>query len=339
MPTYNEPKLIAGNANRPLAKAIARRMSMHRGVGVNLVDARVERFNDGEIFVEVYENVRGEDMFIIQPTSNPANDNLMELLIMADALRRSSAARITAVLPYFGYARQDRRTKARTPISAKLVANMIVESGIERVLTMDLHAAQIQGFFDIPVDNLYASPVFALDIRAQFQGRMDDLMVVSPDVGGVARARELAKRINSPLSIVDKRREKAGEIAEMTVIGNVEGKTCLIIDDMVDTAGTLCKAAEVLMENGAKEVHSYITHGVMSGPAVERITNSVMKSLVLTDSIQPTEAVKSATNIRIVPTAPIFAQAILNIWHGTSVSSLFDDATLTPIYESLYAAE
>jgi ribose-phosphate pyrophosphokinase len=322
-----------------LAKAIARRMSMHRGATINLVDARVERFNDGEIFVEVYENVRGEDMFLIQPTSNPANDNLMELLIMADALRRSSAARITAVLPYFGYARQDRRTKARTPISAKLVANMIVEAGIERVLTMDLHAAQIQGFFDIPVDNLYASPVFALDIRAQFKNRMDELMVVSPDVGGVGRARELAKRISAPLSIVDKRREKAGEIAEMTVIGDVKDKICIIIDDMVDTAGTLCKAAEVLMENGAKEVHAYITHGVMSGPAVERITNSVMKSLVLTDSIQPTKAVKAADNIRIVPTAPMFAQAILNIWHGTSVSSLFEDETLSPIYESLYAAE
>jgi len=339
MPSFNEPKLISGNANRPLAKAISRRMSMHRGVAIDLVDARVEQFNDGEIFVEVFENVRGEDMFIIQPTSNPANDNLMELLIMADALRRSSASRITAVLPYFGYARQDRRTKARTPISAKLVANMIVEAGIERVLTMDLHAAQIQGFFDIPVDNLYASPVFALDIRAQFKGRMDELMVVSPDVGGVGRARELAKRINSPLAIVDKRRENPGEVAEMTVIGDVSGKTCIIIDDMVDTAGTLCKAAEVLLENGAKEVHAYITHGVMSGPAVERVTSSVMKSLVLTDSIRPTEAVKLATNIRIVPTAPIFAQAILNIWHGTSVSSLFDDATLSPIYESLYAAE
>ena len=339
MPTFNEPKLIAGNANLPLAKAIARRMTMHRGVHTGLVEARVERFNDGEIFVEVYENVRGEDMFIVQPTSNPANDNLMELLIMADALRRSSAARITAVLPYFGYARQDRRTKARTPISAKLVANMLVESGIERVLTMDLHAAQIQGFFDIPVDNLYASPIFALDIKTNFKGQMDDLMVVSPDVGGVARARELAKRINSPLSIVDKRREKAGEVAEMTVIGNVEGKTCLIVDDMCDTAGTLCKAAEVLLENGAKEVHSYISHGVMSGPAVERVTNSVMKSLVITDSIQPTQAVKSAPNIRIVPTAPIFAQAILNIWNGTSVSSLFDDQTLTPIYESLYSMD
>ena len=241
--------------------------------------------------------------------------------------------------PYFGYARQDRRTKARTPISAKLVANMLVGAGIERVLTMDLHAAQIQGFFDIPVDNLYASPVFALDIKSQFAGRMDELMIVSPDVGGVARARELAKRLGAPLSIVDKRREKAGEVAEMTVIGDVTDKVCLIIDDMVDTAGTLCKAAEVLMENGAKEVHSYISHGVMSGPAVERVTHSVMKSLVITDSIQPTDAVKAAPNIRLVPVAPIFAQAILNIWNGTSVSSLFEADTLSPIYDGMYAAE
>ncbi len=331
-----EPKLISGNANMPLANAIARRMSMHRGMQVNLVDARVERFNDQEIFVEVYENVRGEDMYIIQPTSNPANDNLMELLIISDALRRSSANRITAVIPYFGYARQDRRAKARTPITAKLVANMIAEAGIDRVLTLDLHAAQIQGFFDIPVDNLYASPVFALDIEHNFKGAMDDIMVVSPDVGGVARARELAKRINAPLSIVDKRREKAGEIAEMTVIGNVAGKKCIIVDDICDTAGTLCKAAEVLMENGASEVHSYITHGVLSGPAVERITNSVMKSLVITDSIAPSEAVKACKNIRIVPTAPMFAQAILNIWNGTSVSSLFETETLVPIYEGMY---
>ena len=339
MATMNEPKLIAGNANLPLAEAIARRMSMNRGVQLGLVDARVERFNDGEIFVEVFENVRGEDMFIIQPTSNPANDNLMELLIIADALRRSSASRITAVIPYFGYARQDRRTKARTPISAKLVANMLTEAGVERVLTMDLHAAQIQGFFDIPVDNLYAAPIFALDIKSTFKDRMGDLMVVSPDVGGVARARELAKRINSPLSIVDKRREKPGEVAEMTVIGDVSDKICIIVDDMCDTAGTLCKAAEVLLENGAKEVHAYITHGVMSGPAVGRVTNSVMKSLVITDSIAPTEAVKGAHNIRIVPTAPIFSQAILNIWYGTSVSSLFEDSTLSPIYESLYAMD
>ncbi|MCC6864425.1 MAG: ribose-phosphate pyrophosphokinase [Rhodobacteraceae bacterium] len=336
MSAITEPKLISGNANLSLAKSIASHMSMHRGMSVNLVDARVERFNDQEIFVEVFENVRGEDMYVIQPTSNPANDNLMELLIMVDALRRSSASRITAVIPYFGYARQDRRAKARTPISAKLVANLITEAGIDRVLTLDLHATQIQGFFDLPVDNLYASPIFALDIEHHFKGQMDDIMVVSPDVGGVARARELAKRIHVPLSIVDKRREKAGEIAEMTVIGNVTGKKCIIIDDICDTAGTLCKAAEVLMENGAKEVHSYITHGVLSGPAVERITKSVMKSLVITDSIEPTDKLKAAPNIRIVPTAPIFAQAILNIWSGTSVSSLFEVDTLVPIYEGMY---
>ncbi|WP_093118369.1 ribose-phosphate pyrophosphokinase [Salinihabitans flavidus] len=338
MPTILEPKLITGTANRPLAQAIARRMSMHRGIHVGLVDARVERFNDQEVFVEVYENVRGEDMFIIQPTSNPANDNLMELLIMSDALRRSSAKRITAVIPYFGYARQDRRSKARTPISAKLVANMIVEAGIERVLTLDLHAAQIQGFFDIPVDNLYASPIFALDVLTQFEGASDDIMVVSPDVGGVARARELAKRINAPLSIVDKRREKPGEVADMTVIGNVEGKKCIIVDDICDTAGTLCKAADLLMEYGATEVHAYISHGVLSGPAVDRIGQSVMKSLVITDSIEPTEAVKATPNIRVLPTAPLFAQAILNIWNGTSVSSLFETETLEPGYEGLLKA-
>jgi ribose-phosphate pyrophosphokinase len=337
MPSITEPKLISGNANRTLAKAVARRMSMHRGVHVGLVDARVERFNDAEIFVEVFENVRGEDMFIIQPTSNPANDNLMELLIMTDALRRSSAARITAVIPYFGYARQDRRTKARTPITAKMVANMIVGAGVERVLTLDLHAAQIQGFFDIPVDNLYASPIFALDIRHIFKGRLDEITVVSPDVGGVARARELATRIGTALAIVDKRREKPGEVAEMTVIGDVKDKICIIVDDICDTAGTLCKAAEQLMEDGAKEAHAYISHGVLSGPAVARITSSVMKTLVITDSIEASEAVKSAPNIRIVPTAPMFAQAILNIWNGTSVSSLFDPETLEPIYEGMYS--
>ena len=334
MPTVIEPKIISGNSNLRLSQAIAKRMSLYRGMSVGLVDARVERFNDQEIFVEVFENVRGEDMFILQSTSNPANDNLMELLIMSDALRRSSAARITAVIPYFGYARQDRRTKARTPITAKLVANMIAEAGIERVLTMDLHAAQIQGFFDMPVDNLYASPIFALDVLNQFKD-MSDVMVVSPDVGGVARARELAKRIGAPLSIVDKRREKAGEVAEMTVIGEVAGKRCIIVDDICDTAGTLCKAAEILMNHGATEVHAYITHGVLSGPAVERITKSVMKTLVITDSIQATEAVTSAPNIRIVPTAPMFAQAILNIWNGTSVSSLFETDTLGPIYEGI----
>jgi ribose-phosphate pyrophosphokinase len=336
MPPTTAPKLISGNANHPLGHAIAQRMALHRGMQINLVNARVERFNDQEIFVEVFENVRGEDMYVIQPTSNPANDNLMELLIMTDALRRSSAARITAVIPYFGYARQDRRSKARTPISAKLVANLIETAGVDRILTMDLHAAQIQGFFDIPVDNLYASPVFALDIEHHFKGQMDELMVVSPDVGGVARARELAKRINAPLAIVDKRREKAGEIAGMTVIGDVKGRKCIIVDDICDTAGTLCKAAETLINSGAIEVHCYITHGVLSGPAVERVQNSVMKSLVITDSIEPTEAVKAAKNIRIVPTAPIFAQAIMNISGGMSVSSLFESATLEPIYEGIY---
>jgi len=329
MPNLIEPKLISGNANTPLAQAVAKRMSLHRGINVGLVDARVERFNDGEIFVEVFENVRGEDMFIMQSTSNPANDNLMELLIIADALRRSSAARITAVIPYFGYARQDRRSKARTPITAKL--------GIERILTLDLHATQIQGFFDIPVDNLYAAPVFALDAMHHFKGR-EDVMVVSPDVGGVARARDLAQRIGAPLSIVDKRRGKPGEVAEMTVIGDVKDRTCLIVDDIVDTAGTLCKAAEVLMDHGAKEVHSYITHGVLSGPAIDRVSKSVMKNLVITDTIQPTQAVLDCPNIRIVPTAPMFAQAIMNTWNGTSVSSLFDHKTLQPIYEGMYSS-
>jgi ribose-phosphate pyrophosphokinase len=335
MKSIVEPKLIAGNSNPTLSDAIARRMSMHRGKAVKPVHARIERFNDQEIFVEVYENVRGEDMFIIQSTSNPANDNLMELLIISDALRRSSAARITAVIPYFGYARQDRRTKARTPISAKLVANLIAEAGIERVLTMDLHATQIQGFFDIPVDNLYAAPIFALDVKHHF-GDLSDVMVVSPDVGGVARARELAKRIGAPLAIVDKRRNAPGEIAEMTVIGDVSGRKCIIVDDICDTAGTLCKAADTLIEQGAIEVHSYITHGVLSGPAVERITNSSMKRLVITDSIQATPEVSACEKIRIVPTAPMLAQAIMNISNGTSVSSLFDEETLGPIYDGYY---
>ncbi len=337
MPVMNEPKLIAGNANRTLANAIARRMSMHRGMSVNLVEARVERFNDQEIFVEVFENVRGEDMFIIQPTSNPANNNLIELMIITDALRRSSAARITAVIPYFGYARQDRRSKARTPISAKLVANLLTVAGIERILTLDLHATQIQGFFDIPVDNLYAAPIFALDIQHHFKDRLRNITVVSPDVGGVARARELAQRIDCHLAIVDKRRTKPGEVAEMTVIGDVSGQTCIIVDDICDTAGTLCKAADTLIAAGATEVHAYITHGVLSGQAVARVGNSVMKSLVITDSIEPTDEVRAAKNIRIVPTAPMFAQAILNIWNGTSVSSLFEVDTLLPIYEGMYS--
>lgn len=333
MLTTSKPLLISGNANRPLAEEIVRYGTMNGGLDIGLLDARVEKFNDKEIFVEVYENVRDEDIFIIQPTSKPANDNLMELLIIADAMRRSSAARITAVIPYFGYARQDRRTKARTPITAKLVANMIVGAGIDRVLTMDLHATQIQGFFDIPVDNLYASPVFALDIMHHFGDRMDKVTIVSPDVGGVARARDLAQRIGSGLSIVDKRRSKPGEIAEMKVIGDVEGQICIIVDDICDTAGTLCKAAEVLMEHGASEVHSYITHGVLSGPAVERIEASVMKHLVITDSIMATQPVKDARKIRIVPVAPLFSQAILNTWGSTSVSSLFDVDMLKPLYK------
>ncbi|MEL6954202.1 MAG: ribose-phosphate pyrophosphokinase [Pseudomonadota bacterium] len=332
----SDPKIISGNANLPLAEAITNRMSVHRGKGVDLVDARVKRFNDGEIFVEVFENVRGEDMFILQSTSKPANDNLMELLIVADALRRSSAARITAIIPYFGYARQDRRTKARTPISAKMVSNMIVAGGIERVLTMDLHAAQIQGFFDIPVDNLYASPIFALDVLHLFQGDMSKVMVVSPDVGGVARARELATRIGAPLAIVDKRREKEGEVAGMTVIGDVTGYQCVIVDDICDTAGTLCKAADTLLEAGATEVHAYTTHGVLSADAVDRITKSSLKSLVVTDTIEATEEALGCEKIRIVPTAPMLAQAIVNIWNGTSVSSLFSARQLVPIYERYY---
>ena len=328
-------RMISGNSNRSFAEAMARRISVYKGEPVRLADARVERFNDGEIFVEVYDNVRNEEAFIIQSTSKPANDNLMELLIMTDALKRASAKRITAVVPYFGYARQDRKTSARTPISAKLTANLMTQAGIDRVLTMDLHAGQIQGFFDIPVDNLYAAPVFALDVKHQFEN-LDDVIVVSPDVGGVARARELAKRIGAGLAIVDKRRGRPGEIESMTVIGDVKGKKCIVVDDIVDTAGTLCKAAELLKDEGATEVHAYISHGVLSGPAIERITNSVMKSLVVTDSIEATDAVKAADNIRIVSVAPMFAQAMLNVAAGNSVSSLFDEAMLGPIYEAFY---
>jgi ribose-phosphate pyrophosphokinase len=328
-------KLIAGNANRPLAEAIARRISVYRGDRTSLADARVERFQDKEIFVEIFDNVRGEDVFIIQSTSNPANDNVMELLIMTDALKRASARRITAVTPYFGYARQDRKSAARTPISAKLVANLITEAGVDRVLTMDLHAGQIQGFFDIPTDNLYAAPVFALDIKHGMAGR-DNLTVVSPDVGGVVRARDLAKRIGAGLAIVDKRRSRPGEIESMTVIGDVKGRACVLVDDICDTAGTLCRAAEILQESGASEVHAYISHGVLSGPAVELITASALKNLVITDSIEPTAAVKAAENIRVVSIAPMFAQAILNVANDTSVSSLFHEETLGPIYEAFY---
>ena len=329
------PKIISGNSNTTLSKGIASWASSLSRSQIDLVEGRVEQFNDQEIFVEVFENVRNEDMFIIQSTSNPANDNIMELLIIADALRRSSAKRITAVIPYFGYARQDRRTKARTPISAKLIANLLSGSGIERILTLDLHSAQIQGFFDIPVDNLYASPIFELDISHYFE-RQELLTVVSPDVGGVARARGLAKTINADLAIVDKRRNQPGEIASMTVIGEVKNKICIIVDDICDTAGTLVKASDLLINEGAIEVHAYISHGVLSDPAIDRIEKSSLSSLVVTDSISIIPKIKNSNKIRIVPTAPLFAQALLNIANGNSVSSLFDSERLRPIYKPYY---
>ena len=310
-------KLISGNANLPLARAISNYMELP------LTDVSVRRFADDEIFVEIHENVRGEDMFIIQSTSYPANDNLMELLICIDALRRASAKRITAVLPYFGYARQDRKPGPRTPISAKLVANMITAAGADRVLTVDLHAGQIQGFFDIPTDNLYGAPVMSADILSRYGG--EPMMVVSPDVGGVARARALAKRLDdAPLAIVDKRREKAGVSEVMNIIGNVDGKFCILHDDMVDSGGTLCNAAAALIDNGATQVVAYCTHGVLSGEAAERVTNSVLKELVITDSIQATDAVNDAPNIRHLPIAPLLGEAIRRIADESSVSSLFD---------------
>ena len=323
-----DPKLIAGNANIRLANEIAKCISVLRGQKESLVSSRVERFNDQEVYVEVYENVRDEDMFIIQSTSKPANDNLMEILIIADTLRRSSASRITAVIPYFGYARQDRRTKARTPISAKLVANLIAQAGIDRVLTMDLHSAQIQGFFDIPVDNLYASPIFELDIMEKFENQTDQLVIVSPDIGGVERARELAQRIGVDLAVVDKRRNRPGEVAEMNVIGDVQDRICIIVDDICDTAGTLCKAAQLLCEERASEVHAYISHGVMSNSAVNKISESALKSLVITDSIQHQINHDIHSKIRILSTAPLLARAIINIAKGTSVSGLFQAKTL-----------
>jgi ribose-phosphate pyrophosphokinase len=308
-------KLVAGNSNRPLAEAISNYLS------TPLTKCIVRRFADMEIFVEVQENVRGEDVFIIQSTSAPANDHLMELLIIIDALRRASARRITAVLPYFGYARQDRKPGPRTPISAKLVANMIVRAGADRVLTLDLHAGQIQGYFDIPTDNLFAAPVMVQDIRETFD--VNNLMVVSPDVGGVVRARGLAKRIDAPLSIVDKRRENPGESEVMNVIGDVSGRNCILVDDIVDSGGTLINAADALLEKGATSVTAYITHGVLSGGAVSRVIGSKLKELVLTDSIQPTEAVKNAHNIRILPIAPLLGEAVARTADEKSVSSLF----------------
>ncbi|GJD79075.1 ribose-phosphate pyrophosphokinase [Methylobacterium gregans] len=310
-------KIIAGNASRPLAEAIAAYLELP------LAKCMVRRFADMEIFVELQENVRGEDVFIVQSTAFPANDHLMELLIMIDAARRSSARRITAVIPYFGYARQDRRTSGRTPISAKLVANLITRAGADRVLTLDLHAGQIQGFFDIPTDNLFAAPVMVRDIKER-AGSTQDRMVVSPDVGGVVRARAIAKRIDAPLAIVDKRRERPGESEVMNIIGDVEGRSCILVDDIVDSGGTLVNAAEALLNAGAKDVSAYITHGVLSGGAVSRIAASRMKELVITDSIQPTQAVKLARNIRVVTIAPLLGEAIGRTATESSVSSLFD---------------
>jgi ribose-phosphate pyrophosphokinase len=310
-------KLITGNSNLPLAKGIADYL------GLPLTDASVRTFADNEIFVEVHENVRGEDMFVIQSTSRPANDNFMELLIIIDALRRSSAKRITAVLPYFGYARQDRKPGPRTPISAKLVANLITEAGADRVLTVDLHAGQIQGFFDIPTDNLFAGPVMSLDILERHGDK--PITVVSPDVGGVVRARGLSKRINdAPLAIVDKRREKAGVSEVMNIIGDVKDRFCILIDDIADSAGTLCNAAEALKAAGASDVVAYITHGVLSGEAVNRINNSSLRKMVITDSIVASEAAQSSDKIRYLPIAPLLGEAIKRIADESSVSSLFD---------------
>ncbi|MGV3479371.1 MAG: ribose-phosphate pyrophosphokinase [Sphingobium sp.] len=310
-------KLLTGNSNLPLAKAIADYLE------IKLTDASVRRFADEEVFVEIHENVRGEDVFVLQSTGYPANDNLMELLICIDALKRASAKRITAVIPYFGYARQDRKPGPRTPISAKLVANLITRAGCDRVLTVDLHAGQIQGFFDIPTDNLYAAPVMAADIQARYGDR--DLMVVSPDVGGVVRARALGKRLDkAPLAIVVKGRDRPGESEVMNIIGDVKGRHCILIDDIVDSGGTLCNAADALLAQGAKDVAAYITHGVLSGGAVARVTSSKLKSLVITDSIQPTEAVKVARNIRVISIAPLIGEAIGRTAREESVSSLFD---------------
>ncbi|MEI8145911.1 MAG: ribose-phosphate pyrophosphokinase, partial [Alphaproteobacteria bacterium] len=296
-------KIVSGNANRPLAEAIGAYL------GTPLTKASVRRFADMEIFVEIQENVRGEDMYIVQSTSFPTNDHLMELLIITDALRRSSARRISAVIPYFGYARQDRRSGSRTPISAKLVANLITQSGVDRVMTLDLHAGQIQGFFDIPTDNLFAAPLLAKDIR-ETTPDLSNVVVVSPDVGGVVRARALAKRIDAMLAIVDKRRERPGESEVMNVIGDVTGKSCVLVDDIVDSGGTLVNAADALLARGAKEVSAYITHGVLSGGAVARIAGSRLKELVITDSIQPTEAVRVARNIRTLSVASLIGEAI-----------------------------
>ncbi len=310
-------KILTGNSNRPLAEAISAFLNLP------LTKASVRRFSDMEVFVEIQENVRGEDVFVIQPTSYPANDNLMELLVALDALKRGSARRTTAVIPYYGYARQDRKSGPRTPISAKLVANLITSAGADRVLTMDLHAGQIQGFFDIPTDNLFAAPVFTKDIMERYNnGRQ--LTIVSPDVGGVVRARAIAKRLDADLAIVDKRREKAGVSEVMNIIGDVKDSTCILVDDIVDSAGTLCNAAVALMDSGANSVSAYVTHGVLSGGAVARVSASPLEELVMTDSIQATEAVRVAQNIRQISIAPLLGDAMQRISDERSVSSLFD---------------
>ncbi|QEO17605.1 ribose-phosphate pyrophosphokinase [Acetobacter vaccinii] len=309
-------KIVACNSNLPLAEAVASEL------GMTLCNVTVRRFADMEVFVEIHENVRGEDVFVVQSTCTPTNDNLMELLIMLDALRRGSAKRITAVVPYFGYARQDRKSGPRTPISAKLVANLLVEAGASRVLTLDLHAMQIQGFFDIPVDNLYAAPLFVRDILAQYGDR--DLMIVSPDVGGVVRARQLAQRLNTDLAIIDKRRERAGVSEVMNVIGDVRGRHCLLVDDIVDSGGSLCNAARAIAQQGAASVGAYVTHGVLTGQSVERIADSPIEMLTLTDSIKATEVVAAARNIRQISIAGLLARAMRAVADESSVSSLFD---------------
>lgn len=308
-------KLISGNSNHSLSEHVSSYLD------VPLTQCSIKRFSDKEIFVEVMENVRGKDTFFVQSTSYPANDHLMELLIAIDALRRGSARRITAVMPYFGYARQDRKTGGRTPISAKLVANLITAAGADRVLTLELHAGQIQGFFDIPVDNLSAAPVFVADIQKKFAG--EKICIVSPDVGGVVRARHLAKRFGADLAIIDKRREKAGVSEVMNVIGDVKDKVCILVDDIVDSGGTLCNAAAALEENGAKEAHAYVVHGVLSGQAVERVKSSPLKSLVITDSIEATDEMKAAHNIHQVSIAPLIGEAARRISEERSISELF----------------
>jgi ribose-phosphate pyrophosphokinase len=309
-------KILACNSNKPLAESISKTLNS------KLVKADVKRFSDMEVFVEVQENVRGEDMFVIQSTSYPANDNLMELLVSLDALRRASARRITAVIPYYGYARQDRKSGPRTPISAKLVANLITKAGADRVLTMDLHAGQIQGFFDIPTDNLFAAPVFIKDIEKRYNNK--PVVIVSPDVGGVIRARAIARRINVNLAIIDKRREKAGSSEVMNIIGDVANHHCILVDDIIDSGGTLCNAAQALIDAGATSVDAYVTHGVLSGSAVSRINNSPLDMLVTTDSIKATEAIKVTSNIRQISIAPIIGEAIRRVHTEQSVSSLFE---------------